>query len=46
MEMRRGEGLGPDVAWYGVSRPPFIGQARERRGHGRVGTAYNERTAK
>jgi hypothetical protein len=25
----------------GVSRPPFIGQGRERIGHGRAGTAYN-----
>jgi hypothetical protein len=30
----------------GVSRPPFIGQGRERRGHGRAGTAGNDGAAK
>jgi hypothetical protein len=29
-----------------VSRPPFIGQERERRGHGRVETACNEGAVK
>jgi hypothetical protein len=37
-----------DLLWHGrgVSRPPFIGQGRERRGHGRAGTASNEEAAK
>jgi hypothetical protein len=33
MEMRRGR-LGTCCGMVGVSRTPFIGQARERRGHG------------
>jgi hypothetical protein len=45
MEMRRRR-LGTGCGVEGVSRTPFIGQGRERRGHGRAGTACTEGAAK